>query len=163
MPLPDSFFSETIADNTAKANGLPETGNFRVPITHVTAANYAAVQTAITAFTTALAGIIIGDPIRYVTESSIFNTSNPSPSTNPLAQRENKYLCRYHDAINGQKFSVSIPTADLSVKMTNSEFIDLTAGVGASLKTAFEGVVVSPNDYSHATVLDSVQFVGRNT
>jgi len=80
-----------------------------------------------------------------------------------LAQREKKWLARYHDATNGQKFQVSWGTADLSLHMTNSEFLDLSTGAGAALKAAFEDVVVSPNDSSHAVVLDSVQFVGRNT
>jgi len=163
MPLPSSFYLGVYGDNTEKPDGTPETGSFRVPITTVTAANYTAVQTALNDLQGALNAITIGDLQRTVTESSIFNTANPIPSTNPLAQRENKYLLRYHDSINGQKFRVSIPTADLSVHMTNSEFIDLASGAGANLKTFFEAVVVSPNDASHPVVLDSAQFVGRNS
>lgn len=162
MPLPASFYTETLADNTAKSNGTPETTNFRVPITTVTAGNYAATQTLLNSLSGAIAAVTIGSLIRNVTESSIF-TAAAIPSTNPLAQRENKWLARYHDSTNGQKFNVSFGTADLSLLANNSEFLDLTTGAGATLKSTFEAVVVSPNDSSHNVVLDSVQFVGRNS
>jgi len=63
----------------------------------------------------------------------------------------------------GQKYRVSLPTADLSVLPNNSEFLDLTGGVGLALKDAFEAVVRSPGNGANAVTLDSVQFVGRNS
>lgn len=163
MPLPVSFFSLTLADNTLKNNGMPETTTSRVPITTVTAGNFTTVDTAITALVAAIDGITLGVVNRRTTESYTSTATNPAPSSDPLAQRENKYLCRYHDVVNGKRFSVSFGTADLSLHMANSEFLDLTAGPGLALKTAFEAVVVSGDDSAHAVVLDSVQFVGRNS
>lgn len=162
MPLPDSFLSATFTDNTAKQNGTAESGTFRLAVTPITAANYTTVTGNVTSLLTAIGSIILGRQVRRVVESAVVQIAY-IPATDPLAQRENKWLCRYHDATNGQKFSVSLPTADLSLHMTNSEFLDLTGGPGATFKSAFEAVVVSPNDSAHAVVLDSVQFVGRNT
>lgn len=163
MALPTSFFTETIADNTQKSNGLPETSTFRVPITTVTAGNFAAVNTALDALVAAVDGVVLGVVNRRALEASVVTATSPAPSSDPLAQRENKYLCRYHDVVTGKKFSVSLPTADLSVHMPNSEFIDLTVNPGLALKTAFEAVVVSGDDAAHSVILDNVQFVGRNS
>jgi len=86
-----------------------------------------------------------------------------APAAVQAAQRENKLLLRYHGATSNQKFNVSIPTFDLTLLPNHSEFLDLTAGVGLALKDAFEDVVRSPNDSSEVVILDTAQFVGRNT
>lgn len=162
MPLPLSWFSATVADNTVKANGEPESSNYRVAITTLTPANVAATETLAGNLLTAVQGVTIGANLsKELTYSKTLLGSTPAAST--LAQRENKWLCRYHDATNFQKFQVSLPCADLTKLDAGEEFLDLTAGEGLALKTAFEAVVVSPNDSAHATVLDTVQFVGRNT
>jgi len=163
MPLPVSFFSETKTDNTLNPKtGNGESSNWRVAVTTITPANQAAMATNITTLAGSVAAICLGLTVHQQTEINVFDQARV-PASDPLAQRENKWLGRYHDATNGQKFSVSWPTADVSLHMTNSEFLDLSAGAGAALKAAFEAIVVSPNDSSHATILDSVQFVGRNT
>lgn len=162
MALPTSFYGATVADNTVKSNGSPETASWQVPITTITAANFDAVATACAALLTAVGGLTIGNTIKHETSAARIETAK-TPATDPLAQRENKWLARYHDATNSQIFRVSFPCADLSKHMDNSEFVDLTAGEGLALKTAFEAVVKSPNDASHAVVLDSVQFVGRQS
>lgn len=163
MPLPVSFYSMTLADETLKRNGQPETTVWRIPIQTVTAANYDATQTELTTLRNAVLALILGNMIRNATESSVFQAPDPSPAASPLAQRENKWLVRFHDSTTGQKFQVSIGTADLTKKMANSEFIDLTAGDGLAFKNAFQAVVVSPNESGNAVVVDSIQFVGRNT
>lgn len=162
MALPISWYSQTIADNTVRSNGQPETTSWSVPVAVMTPANAAAQETAMGSLRAAVQGIILGNTFKYE-EIYVRSDSGATPAASALAQRENKWLMRYHDAVNGQKFQVSVGTADLTKKMTNSEFVDLSTGAGATLKTAFEAVVVSPNDGSHAVVLDSVQFVGRNT
>jgi len=162
MALPNSFISVTVADNTAKANGTAETSSFRLPVTTITAANYTTVTGLITDLLIAAQAITLGRYIREAVESGVVTLTN-IPASDPLAQRENKWLCRYHGNTLNQSFSVSIPTADISLHMTNSEFIDLTGGPGATFKAAFEAVVKSPNDGAEAVTLDSVQFVGRNS
>lgn len=162
MALPVSYWGQTLNDNTLKPNGEPESGSFRVPVITLTAANLVAQQALHAALAAAVAGVTMGT-VRHTTTllEETIGTSSPAAST--LAQRENKYLCRYHDVTTGQKFRVSLPTADLAVLPNNSEFLDLTAGAGLALKDAFEDVVRSPADGSQAVSLDSVQFVGRNS
>lgn len=163
MPLPVSFYSMTIADNTAKSTGEPETTSSSFPITTLTPANVAATLTLAGNLQTAIAALVVGRFVKTEATYAREPIGAQIPATDPLAQRENKWLMRYHDATTYQKFQVSVGTADLSKHGTNSEFVDLTAGSGLALKTAFEAVVVSPADATHATVLDSVQFVGRNS
>jgi len=162
MAIPVSFYSLTLADNTVKANGEPETTSTSVPTTTLTPANVAAQATLGGNLKTAIAAITLGtfmkDELTYA-RAILGNT----PASSNLAQRENKWLLRYHDATNYQKYSVSVGTADLSLLPDHTEFLDLTAGAGAGLKTAFEAFVVSPNDASHSVILDSAQFVGRNS
>jgi len=83
--------------------------------------------------------------------------------TDPLAQRENKWLVRYHDNIDGTKFSLEIPTADLTLLTTGNEFADLDGTEFAAFVAAFQAVVVSPDDPSHDVLVDSIQFVGRRS
>lgn len=162
MALPVSFWGQTLNDNTLKSNGEPESGAFRVPVITLTAANLVAQQALHAALAAAVAGVTMGT-VRHTTTllEETVGTSNPAASN--LAQRENKYLCRYHDVTTGQKYRVSLPTADLSILPNNSEFLDLTAGAGQALKDAFEAVVRSPGNAANAVTLDTVQFVGRNS
>jgi hypothetical protein len=162
MALPVSFMSLTKADNTLKPSGLPETTTITLPVTTLNAGNLAAQTTLISNLIGALGGITIGLATKYeiVVTRSVLGSG---PASSPLAQRENKYLLRYHGTTLNQKFQASIGTADLSLLTGNSEFLDMTGTEGAALKTAFEAVVKSPDDGAEAVVLDSVQFVGRNT
>jgi len=162
MSLPTSFISETIADNTVRGNGTPETTSWSLPVTALTAANLVAQTTLINALYAAIAATIIGTVQKTeIVQSRLINSSSPAAST--LAQRENKWLLRYHGVTLNQKFQMSIGTADLTILTANSEKVDLTGGVGLALKTAFDAVVKSPDDGAESVVLDSMQFVGRNT
>ena len=78
------------------------------------------------------------------------------------AQREMKWLCSYHDATTLKARHLEIGTADAAQLAGNSGALDLTAGVGATLKTEFEDAVVD-RDTGNAVILDSVVLVGRNT
>lgn len=162
MALPVSFVSFTYNDNTIKANGRPESATVEVPVATLTAANYVAKKALIDDLYTAFDSIIIGVPARMnvVIER---NQMSPVAAASVLAQRENKFLIRYHDATTLQKFQAAVPTADLTAVVDHTEFIDITAGGGLAVKTAFEAIVVSPNNAANAVVLDSIQFVGRNT
>lgn len=163
MARPVSFYTHTIADNTLKNNGQPETTSTEVAITTLTAANVVAQQSLINDLAVAIAGITLGQVNK---DTVTFNRipGVPGPSSNPLAQRENKYLVRYHDATTYDKMSVSYGTADLSLLANNSEFLDLTdGGPIEAFVTAFEAVVKSNFDPTHAVVVDSIQFVGRNS
>lgn len=162
MPLPLSFYALTIADNTLKGNGQPETTRWELPVTTLTPSNVAAQETLMGNLQTAVAAITIG---QFIKNETVYarNIIGAGIASSTLAQRENKWLIRYHDAVNQQKFQVSIGTADLTLLVSGEEFLVISGGPGGDLKTAFEAVIVSPNDSSHAVVVDSVQFVGRNT
>lgn len=162
MPLPLSFWSQTLADNTRKANGEPETTNVGFAITTLTPANVAAQETLMGNLAAAIAGVTLGN---VVNRDLVYwrQQFEKVPASSTLAQRENKWLLRYHDATTFQKMTRSIGTADLAELPANSEFLALGSGSGAALKTAFEAIVVSDFDSTHAVILDSVQFVGRNT
>jgi len=162
MALPTSFYSETVADNTVKGNGQPETATWSVPITTLTAANLVAQTTLIGNLSTAVNALLMGEVVKKEVVQDRVDFPDV-PATSILAQRENKFLARYHGTTLGKKFRVSFPVADLTNLMDHSEFVDLTTGAGAALKTAFEALVKSPDDGSEDVVLDSVQFVGRNT
>ena len=83
--------------------------------------------------------------------------------TNPLAQRENKWLIRYTSDGSQKKFSVEIPGADLSLLSTapQSDFMDSGSSEYTALKTAFEALVRDPDDASSTVTMGTVQFVGR--
>jgi len=162
MALPVSFIAQTLYDNTVKSNGTPESTSWLLPVTTLTAANYVAKKVLIDALVAAIANFTLGS-INQNTVTIDRELVSTLPAASALAQRENKLLLRYHDATTFQKFQVSVGTFDLSQLMAHSEFIDLTAGYGLTLKTQFELIVVSPDDETHAVILDSGQFVGRNS
>lgn len=162
MALPLSFWSQTMADNTRTANGGVETTNVGFSVTTLTPGNVAAQETLMGNLATAIAAITLGNVIQ---RDLVYwrQQFEKVPASNVLAQRENKWLVRYHDAVTFQKMTRTIGTAKLSVLPSGSEFIDLTTLPGSDFKDAFEAIVVSDFDSSHAVILDSVQFVGRNT
>jgi len=162
MALPVSYFGMTYNDNTLKGNGIPESTSFRVPTTTITAANIVAQEAFITSFVAATNAITIGQEAKQ-TVTARDTLVSTSPAASPLAQRENKWLCRYHDVTTQQKFTISIGTADLSLLANNSEFLDITQDEGLDFKLAFDDLVKSPSDPTHGVSLDSVQFVGRST
>jgi len=162
MALPISFWSFTFNDNTVKDNGQPETTTISLPITTLNAGNLVAQTALMTALENAIEAIVIGTSAKNeITLTRAILSALPASSQ--LAQRENKWLMRYHGTTLAQKFQASIGTADLLELPSGSEFLDLTAGDGLALKTAFEAIVKSPNDSAETVILDSVQFVGRNT
>jgi len=164
MALPVSFFSITMNDNTLNPKtGQPETASFEVPITTLTAGNVAAQATLAAAFVTATENITIG--VVNKTDLDFARTLVSSlRAASTLAQRENKFLCRYIDAVTQKKFRISVPTAALAILPDGSEYLDLADGsVGEAFKDAFEAFVKSPDDPTHATTLVSVQFVGRGS
>lgn len=95
--------------------------------------------------------------------------SNALPGSK-TAQVELKWLVTYEDTTAEyavgvpnpgylKQFQNEIATADPSLIGTNSEFMDLSTGVGLAFVTAFEAGVVSP--YQGQPRVLSVQLVGR--
>ena len=154
MSLPVSFMEDQWKDYGGEA------ARTKVAVTKLTAANYVAQKVLIDALATAVGGLVIG---LHTEDTVIIDREHLANgfASSALAQRENKWLVRYHDATSNQKYRVEYPTADLTLLAANSEFLDLSAGAGQTFKTAFEAIVKSPADDSHTVVVDSVQFVGR--
>ena len=151
--MPNSTFSLSIRDYAG------EISRFRVHITTLTAANFAATITALDTLSTAVQGVIIGVRARQITTADDSSLSNGLPSS-PLAQRENKWLARSEDNVTHVIGRNEIPTADLTLLTNNSEIItDFTPAALAALKSAWEAVVVS-EDGNNVT-LRSLQYVGK--
>lgn len=159
MAIPTSFASWTYFDSTVKENGDPESSSFELPVTTLTAANVAATETLIDNLTAAIEAVVLGNlnKTTIIWEREVISQV---PANDQFAQRGIKLLCRYHDSVNAsRKFRVSIPTFDLQLLPLHSEFLDLTAGAGLALKTAFEAVVKSPDNDANPVILDSAQYV----
>lgn len=161
--MPGSYYALTVTDNTVKSNGQPETGSVVIPVTEMSdSGDNTALIALIGNLETAIVAVILGNIAKK--ELTFFRDNfTPGPAASNLAQRENKFLCRYHNPTSGAKFQVSLPTADLTKLVAHTEFVALTAGVGLAVKTAWELVVVDPDDHTTLTILDSMQFVGRNS
>lgn len=156
MAQPLSSAGETYSDY-----GNPgEKSSFSFTISDITAGNYAAISGALTTLWGAIDALLTGH-IAGRRVVAISTEPDVSPVTNPLSQRENKWLVRYHDT-SARKFTLELPTADLSLLDTNTEFLDMGGTEAAAFKTDFEAVAKSPADQSAVTV-DSIQFVGRRT
>lgn len=162
MAIPVSYFGVTVADNTVKSNGEPESSSWQIPIITLTPADVAATETLCGNLLIAVQNISLGSNLNSnLTYARHILGASPAAST--AAQRENKWLCRYHDTTTYKKYTVSLPCADLTKLVSGSEFLVLTGGPGAAFKTAFEALVVPPDNSSNVVALDSVQFVGRNS
>lgn len=162
MAKPVSFYGQSIYDSTVKGNGQPESSSWQIAVLTLTAANLVARTALIAALAAAVDAVVIGNlhQSEIVVNRSLISDL---PAVTQLAQRENKLLLRYHSGTTLERFRVSLPTFDLSTLPLHSEFLDLTAGVGLALKDAFEDIAVNPNLADDAVILDSAQFVGRNT
>jgi hypothetical protein len=160
MAKPASRITQTFADYGSEANPFGEVSSVSLPVTTLTAGNYAAQQALHATLFIAIDAVSKGTEIKRETMAASV-IQGTGPSADPYAQRENKWLCRYHDSVNDDKYTFEIPCADLTLLGTNSEMIDETNAAWTDLKAAFEAVVKSPNN-DNAVVLDSAQFVGRN-
>jgi len=160
MARPISRISQTLQDYGTPGTGTgAEKSNWQVWIQDLTAANFVAQNGLISALFSAALDITGG--AQAATNILAVSTRSSVVVTDPTAQRENKWLVRYHDT-SGVKFSVEIPTADLSLLTEGTEFLKLAdGGVIAAFVSAFEAVVRSPDDPTHTVTVDSIQFVGR--
>lgn len=116
----------------------------------------------ITAFFSAVNGVSLGTLEKSVlVEKTNKDAGSTTPPTDKFAQRELKWLCKYTDNVTLLRYRFEIACADADLLVGNTDMIDLTAGAGLALKTAFQAAAVSPD--GNAVTLNSVEFVGRNT
>jgi hypothetical protein len=162
MARPISQASQTLQDYGTPGSGTgAEKSSWSFWVADLIAANLTAQQGLIAALYTAALDITLG--AQSATRTLSVSDQSAVIVTNPLAQRENKWLVRYHDTA-GTRFTLEIPTADLALLDTGTEFLNLAdGGVIAAFVTAFQAVVKSPDDPTFTVVLDSIQFVARRS
>lgn len=116
---------------------------------------------AITAIVGGIDGVTLGNRQDAIFVQEVTKDAGTAgPSSNPLAQREIKWLVRAVDNVNGKNVQLEIPTADLSLLSGGSDFLDLGGTEAAALVTALEANVLSVD--GNAISVSSIQFVGRN-
>jgi len=117
-----------------------------------------------TTFNAKLNAATLGQEVAW--EYGIQTIVNPSAkASSASAQRENKLLVRYHDDTTLAVLTASIPTIDLpnlAFENDANDFVDMTTPAMISeLKTAWEAFVVNPAT-GNGTIVDSMEYVGRN-
>jgi len=121
---------------------------------------------AVQALADAVDAIIRGtDVSAVVTVPNVVDVGLPGPATDIDADRGNKWLLRTSvPADNGAQGAIyknEIGTADNgALPAASNDFLDLSAGVGLALKTAWDAVYVSKQ--GNAGTLLSVQQVNRS-
>lgn len=136
-----------------------EKSNVRFTITTMSAATFDAVNTAVNALSAAILGIQAENSLQSKRVIAANNFITRSPAADPGTQREIKWLAMFEDSTLHSLFRHEIPQADPALLASNSDFLDLSAGVGQTFKTAAEAVVLSPA--GNASTLISVQLVGK--
>lgn len=155
MALPVSQIQQSYKDYSK------EVSRIALWVTTITAANQTAQVALHDALFTALDAMTLGLQQKQTTilKRALINST---PATSPLAQRENKWLLKYHSSVGSKNFTAELPCADLTLlDPNNTDFVDKTGAEWIALKAAFEAVVVDP-DNAGAVILDDAEFVGRN-
>lgn len=158
-----SAYKVKIIDYPKAGKPMGESTNATFPGTLLTAANFDAQMVLMDNLRAAIAGVIAGK-VNIESRVAVVEEIGATPVTDKDAQRERKWLCRYHDSTTGDRYTLTVGTADSAILATNSEDMDLDdAGAGLAFKTAFDAYVkVYVGGALHATVLDSATLVGRN-
>lgn len=121
----------------------------------------AATNVQIQALTDAWDAVILGAALKATkTEDTVVDVGSSVPPASKDANRGSKWLARAQDSVKGKIYTHELGTADFSqLPSATSDFLDLTAGVGLALKTAFDAIYESPEE--NPGVLLSVQQVTR--
>jgi len=161
MSLPAGDYSPasiTVLDQSG------ETSTFSVFGTILTAANFTAQRTAWATLVGAINDIKLGVNVKTAYGVETTYVANLPGDNN--AQRENKLLVQFRDAANGQKFTATIPTIDLTLLAFQSnagDFVALDSPTEiADFVTAFEAFVKTPVG-NHSVTITGLKFVGRNS
>lgn len=129
----------------------------------ITVGSIAGFLTAFGAMRTALEGITLGvaSKEQWVGDDTVLSAAVPASQ---VAQRESKWLVRYHNVVTQKPHHLEIPTADLIgvTLIPDSDFADLTVTPMSTFVTNFNAFARSEENDTDAVVVDSVQFVGRN-
>lgn len=146
---------------TYRDYGTPgELSTVTFPAADLNATNYDAQAASADALRLAMEAIMIGG----VEQRALFawvNDTKVAP-TDPFAQRETKWLVKFHQTGSGAKHTLEIPCADLNYLDPNAnDKILMTDPDVAAFITAFEGYVVING--SLPVEVDEILFVGRKS
>jgi len=138
-----------------------ETSPFSVYTAEINAGNFAATGTALQTLGTATNNLSRGQPAKSTLIAQI-NTISGANATDPVAQREMKWLVTYRDTVTERLFTLEIPCADLTAANLagNTDEANLASTEWAAWVTAFEAIAVSQDE--NAVEVVSARFVGRN-
>lgn len=139
-----------------------ESSNVTIYNGDITAVSLPGFLTAVGTGRAAIEGITLGVMAKeqWVGDNTPLSALTPA---NVFAQRELKWLVRYHDTVTNEKAKLEIPTADpTGVMLPQSDFADLTVSPMDTFVTWFEGFARHPDNSVNAVVIDSIQLVGRN-
>lgn len=110
----------------------------------------------------AVEGITLGVMAKEQWVGDLTDLSAALPA-NVFAQRELKWLVRYHDTVTQEKATLEIGTADpTGVMVPASDFADLTIAPMSTFVAQFNAFARHPESAVNAVIVDSVQLVGRN-
>lgn len=136
-----------------------EKSNVRFNIASMTAANFDATHTAIIALQTAITALQPEDCLASRREVAINQYVTRTPPLLKATQREQKLLLLFEDTTLHTLFRNEIPCFNTDKLVMNEDYVLLTAGEGAALKTALEAIVKSPA--GNGVSLVKAQYVGK--
>jgi len=137
-----------------------ELSGFRHFVPDVTAANFDATITALTALNVAVAAVTKGNIVGQTVSIDTGIAGADLIPSDPFAQREIGARFYYTDTVTGQKGNFTIPCADLDlIGQQGTDNLDLTLSVMAQVVAAFEALAVSSG--GNAIVVTSAKIVGR--
>lgn len=139
-----------------------EPSNTKVTITQITAGNLVATMALVDTLISAMQAITLGQLAKSKITARDQDEDTATP-TDPNAQRERKWLVRYHDTVTGKKYRLEIPTADLGSGnlSVNSDEANLVDTQVAAFITAFEGVARDPDTGLNTVEVDKIEHVGK--
>jgi hypothetical protein len=136
-----------------------EKSSVQFDVATLTAGNIAGTVVAMDNLLAAIVAVQVEDCSQSKKLVAVDTPISKAPATDKAAQRETKWMVTLEDDTLHTLSRHEIPIADTQWVTANSDFMDLSAGVGQALKTAIEAIVNSPAGNSVSVA--SVQLVGK--
>lgn len=138
-----------------------ELSSFAVTSPTGNAGNLAAELASALALSSAVENLTIGHLDRYTYQ--IIPLDTPLTPSNPLAQRELKWLVSYTGDVSGKLFQIEIAAPDPTDNLVgNSDIADIGSADWNDFRIAFETFARSPDNGTENVTLVSARLVGRN-
>jgi len=138
-----------------------EFSSFAVTSPTGTPANLAAELASAAALSSAIENLTIGHLDRYTYQ--IIPLDTPLTPSNPLAQRELKWLVSYRGDVSGKVFQMEIAAPDPTDNLVgNSDVADIGSADWNAFVVAFETYARSPDNGTENVVVIGARLVGRN-